>query len=101
QVRAFVVHKALSTLAGWRETEPHPDSLRTKELPNRTLIVRFDPALADAALIEKTARNQQAVADVVVGEPVAPVAPTPEKPQTGEDDRTVRVRTALLDDLLD
>ncbi len=104
QVRAFVVHKALAALEGYRETEPPPDSLRTKELPDRTLLVRFDPDVADAGEIERLARGQQGVADVVIAheEPPAPeeqaAAPAP---QAGEDDRTVRVRTALLDELLD
>jgi two-component system, chemotaxis family, sensor kinase CheA len=105
QVRAFVVHKALSALPGWKETEPPPESLRTRELPGRLLTVRFDAAEADAEVIGRVARDQQAVADVTIQreEPAAleePAPPSqPERPS--EDDRTVRVRTALLDEFID
>ncbi|OGQ12531.1 MAG: hypothetical protein A2138_07645 [Deltaproteobacteria bacterium RBG_16_71_12] len=105
QVRAFVVHKALAALAGWRETHPPPDSLRTKELPGRTLTVRFDPELADTGAIERTARAAQGVADVSFGdaEPAPPPVdePAPAPVERGEGDRTVRVRTALLDEFID
>ena len=104
QVRAFVVHKALVTLAGWRETEPPPDALRTRELPGRTLIVRFDPELADVAAIERTARAAQGVAEVTFGAdqpPAAALEDAPATPERAEADRTVRVRTALLDEFID
>jgi two-component system chemotaxis sensor kinase CheA len=105
QVRAFVVHKALSGLTGWKETEPAPDTLRTKELPNRTLILRFEPD-ADRTAIEKLARNQQGVADVQFGAPLVVERPREdsahhEEKKGVEEDRTVRVRTALLDELID
>lgn len=116
QVRAFVVHKALSVLSGWIATDPPPDSLRTRELPGRTLTLRFDPELADVESIGAIARGQQGVAEVSVardegaphvddavaaggtaasGDRVAGTA------GGGEDDRTVRVRTALLDEFID
>lgn len=106
QVRAFVVHKALSAMAGWRETEPPPDALRSRELPGRTLLVRFDPEAADVGAIERTARAAQGVADVTFdtaqpsppsAEEAAPAAPT----ERAEAERTVRVRTALLDEFID
>ncbi|HEY4220402.1 MAG TPA: Hpt domain-containing protein, partial [Myxococcota bacterium] len=101
QVRAFVVHKALVGLPGYRETEPPAESLRQKELPGRTLIVRFDVD-ADIDGAERIARQQQGVAEVTREEAVTVDEPVvAEKPQNVEDDRTVRVRTALLDDLLD
>jgi two-component system chemotaxis sensor kinase CheA len=37
QVRAFVVHKALSAMAGWRETEPPPDATRSTISSSRSL----------------------------------------------------------------
>lgn len=107
QVRAFVVHKALSALQGWKETEPPPESLRTKELPGRTLILRFDPAEADVENIDKVARGQQGVGDVSISRDQAVAAPAEEPASApvpergGEDDRTVRVRTALLDEFID
>ncbi|MBI1945922.1 MAG: chemotaxis protein CheA [Deltaproteobacteria bacterium] len=105
QVRAFVVHKALAALAGWRETHPPPDALRTKELPGRTLTVRFDPELADTGAIERTARAAQGVAEVTFGDAEPPPAPVeeaaPAPAERPEADRTVRVRTALLDEFID
>lgn len=105
QVRAFVVHKALSAMAGWRDTEPPPDALRTRELPERTLILRFDPDAADVGAIERTARAAQGVADVVITREEAAPAPAeehaPAPAERTEPDRTVRVRTALLDEFID
>ena len=105
QVRAFVVHKALSAMAGWRETVPAPDALRTRELPGRTLTLRFDPDAADVGAIERAARAAQGVADVAFATdepaptPAEEAAPAPA--ERTEPDRTVRVRTALLDEFID
>lgn len=105
QVRAFMVHKALAALAGWRETFPAPDALRTRELPERTLTLRFDPELADRAAIERLASTAQGVASVAFGDVESPApapdeAPTPQA-ERAETERTVRVRTALLDEFID
>ncbi len=103
QVRAFVVHKALSQLEGYQQTEPPAESLRQKELPDRTLVVRF-AAGADIARILAVARSQQGVheANVVVARAAPATAVEPERKVGGDDvDRTVRVRTALLDEFID
>ncbi|MCC7073272.1 MAG: chemotaxis protein CheA [Deltaproteobacteria bacterium] len=105
QVRAFMVHKALGALAGWRETFPAPEALRTRELPDRTLTLRFDPELADRDAVERMARAAQGVAEVTFGDVEAP-PPAPEDApaapaERAEADRTVRVRTALLDEFID
>ena len=111
QVRAFVVHKALAMLAGWQKTEPPPETLKTRELVDRKLTLTFARTVAQPAEIERIARGAQGVADVTLVEGVPATAPpldaTPsgersvERVQGGEDDRTVRVRTALLDEFID
>lgn len=106
QVRAFVVHKALSALAGWLDTTPSPDALRHGDNPEflarRTLEFRFAAAVADIDVAVEKAKAAQGVVDVVVvrAEPrVVEVAAADHKPVDIE--RTIRVRTALLDDLID
>ena len=105
-VRAFVVHRILAAMPGWLETLPPPEALRQKELPEftaqRILTVRF-AAGTDAAVVIAAAKGAQGVADVVVEAEAEPVVADKEehKKQTVDDDRTVRVRTALLDDLID
>lgn len=108
QVRAFVVHRALAALPGWRDTDPVPESLRTRELPERTLTVRFDPALADIERVERVAREQQGVGEVTISreddtpDALAEQASTVhDRGGADEDQRTVRVRTALLDEFID
>lgn len=107
QVRAFVVVKTLSALAGFVDATPTGDALRQKELPEflkaRLLEVRFlaTENVEDAAT---RARGCQGVKDVVVVERVEPAPPKDEPAKAavaGEVDRTIRVRTALLDDLID
>ncbi len=106
QVRAFVVHKALSALAGWLDTTPSPDTLRHGDNPEflarRTLDFRFAAPVADIDVAVDKARAAQGVADVVVVRAearVVEVAAADHKP--AEIERTIRVRTALLDDLID
>ena len=108
QVRAFVVHKALSAMAGWKETEPSPEALRQKELPDRKLYVRFDPGAADLPAIERVASAAQGVATVEIHRDLAPPPreePTSPAPtasgERAEDERTVRVRTVILDEFID
>jgi two-component system chemotaxis sensor kinase CheA len=109
QVRAFLVHRTLSAMAGWKSTEPAPDTIKTSPLPGRALFLRFDRSVSDEAAILAAARAAQSVDDVsVVREaPVAAVpAPRveegtdPARPAEAED-RTVRVRTAILDEFID
>jgi two-component system chemotaxis sensor kinase CheA len=110
QVRAFVVHRALAAHRGWLETTPSPESLRQKELPDfaarRELLLRFQ-ANADVGAIVAAARAAQGVANVAVVDlqPASPAVErergTEERPRVVDDDRTIRVRTALLDDLID
>jgi two-component system chemotaxis sensor kinase CheA len=107
QVRAFVVQKALAALPGFIDATPSSEALRHGELPEflkqRTLELRF---AAGAALLDVAARARecQGVSDVVIvhnehrerdpdaGRAVAVAT---------DADRTIRVRTALLDDLID
>jgi two-component system chemotaxis sensor kinase CheA len=107
QVRAFVVVKTLSALAGFVDATPSGDALRQRELPEfqkgRVLEVRF-AASANIDEVVARARGCQGVVDVRVErsehrekEPEAAKAVA----ATAEIDRTIRVRTALLDDLID
>jgi two-component system chemotaxis sensor kinase CheA len=105
QVRAFVVHKALSTMAGWLETSPSPDVLRHGDNPEflarRVLEVRFAAGLVDVDAAVEKASTAQGVAEVqVVRAELKPVDVVAE-PKHVEVERTIRVRTALLDDLID
>jgi two-component system, chemotaxis family, sensor kinase CheA len=107
QVRAFVVVKTLSGLAGYVDATPSGDALRQKELPEfqkvRLLEVRFAAgANVDDAVAR--ARACQGVAEVRVERPEHRER-EPEAAKVvavaGDVDRTIRVRTALLDDLID
>jgi two-component system, chemotaxis family, sensor kinase CheA len=108
QVRAFVVYKGLSALAGFKDSDPPPDVLRSKDLPQRTLTLRFETT-ASTADIERIARGAQGVAEVTITEasarPARPdesAAAEPERRERpAEEERTVRVRTALLDEFID
>lgn len=107
QVRAFVVVKTLSALPGFVDATPSGEALRQKELPefgrSRLLEVRF---AAGANVDDAVARASgcQGVADVHVERPEHREK-EPEAAKAvaaaGEVDRTIRVRTGLLDDLID
>lgn len=114
QVRAFMAVRALSALPGFVESSPPADAIKAGGLPaDRVVVVRFDPATADAAKIEATAKAAQGVAEVEIGSD-APKPPPAEEGAAaaagaattaagdkGEEDRTVRVRTAILDEFID
>ncbi len=109
QVRAFVVHKALSAHDGYVDTTPSPDLLRQKELPafaqTRQLHFRFRSDV-DVAGVLAAARAAQGVAEAALVKTApsseAPRDRTPEeRARTADDERTLRVRTRLLDDLID
>ena len=104
-VRAFVVHRTLAALPGWLQTQPPPEVLRQKEVPEftaeRVLTVRF-AAGTDMAAALLAAQGAQGVAEAVVVAEAEPVAADKEEKKANiDEDRTVRVRTALLDDLID
>ncbi len=107
QVRAFVVVKALSAMVGFIDCTPTGEALRHKENPDflkdRLVIFRFAPGTDVSAALDK-AKSAQGVVDATV------VATAPKKraddapkaaANAAAEDRTVRVRTALLDDLID
>jgi two-component system chemotaxis sensor kinase CheA len=105
-VRAFVVLKALQGLPGFIDSHPNAEALRQQELPvfqkQRLLEVRFARGESLDTAVEK-ARACQGVKDVTVIK-----VESKEKDDAKDaaakdaaDHRTVRVRTALLDDLID
>ncbi len=108
QVRAFVVHKTLAVLPGFIDATPSSEALRHGELPEflkqRTLELRFAPGAPLDDVVAK-ARACQGVADVVVAQPESrarePEAVRAPVVVAGDADRSIRVRTALLDDLID
>jgi two-component system chemotaxis sensor kinase CheA len=109
QVRAFVVHRTLSTQPGFVDSVPTGEQLRQKEPAGfaeaRQVLFRFR-ADVDVAAVVAMARAAQGVAavDVVRDEPAAePVRERPleERVRPSDDERTIRVSTALLDDLID
>ncbi|HEY1099325.1 MAG TPA: chemotaxis protein CheW, partial [Myxococcota bacterium] len=92
-------------LPGWLETAPSPDVLRAGDnadfLSRRVLEVRF-AAGSDVDVAVEKAKAAQGVADVVVVRAEAKAAAAePAEHRSGEPERTIRVRTALLDDLID
>lgn len=106
-VRAFMLHRTLSGLEGFQHSEPGPDAIKSGAfLPGA--IRFFFAQSADRAAIEKTAGEAQGVASATfdVEAPVeesedhAPAA-REERKEGGEAERTVRVRTAMLDELID
>jgi two-component system chemotaxis sensor kinase CheA len=110
QVRAFVVFKALSSMAGFIDSEPSADGLRQKDNPEfqkaRLLEVRFAAGSAIDEAVDK-ARAAQGVASVSVVTIAAKHDAAADHHKAGGDsrdptaERTIRVRTALLDDLID
>ena len=110
QVRAFVVFKALSSMAGFIDSVPSADGLRQKDnlefQKARLLEVRFAAGSAIDEAVEK-ARASQGVANVSVVTIAAKHDTAADHHKAGGDsrdptaERTIRVRTALLDDLID
>lgn len=105
QVRAFMLHRALSALEGYKATVPDPDTLKREPPPDLTVRLSFS-ADTDEEAVKARALEEQGVAEVVVTRAgAAPekreVAPEPDAARSVDEDRTVRVRTALLDEFID
>ncbi len=108
QVRAFVVLKALQALPGFVDSVPSGEALRQSDIPSfqkaRVLEVRFARSESLDTAIEK-AKACQGVKDVSVAKVESKDKDDgKDKDGAGKDaaeTRTVRVRTALLDDLID
>lgn len=102
QVRAFMLHRTVSALAGYRSTEPAPESLRQALPPDQTIRFRFDSRTADEARLLTTAQAAQGVAEVTLIHTSSSPKPTSAVARAGEsEERTIRVRTTLLDDFID
>ena len=107
QVRAFVVLKALQGLPGFIDSAPSGEALRQGELPAfqkaRLLEVRFARGENLDVAVDK-AKACQGVKDVSVVKVEAKDKDDGKERDAAKDaaeTRTVRVRTALLDDLID
>ncbi|MEW5853177.1 MAG: chemotaxis protein CheA [Myxococcota bacterium] len=106
-VRAFLVHKRVSEKTEVVDVTPPIADVRRGVLPERTLRMRVKGALEPAAL-ESLVRSIPDVATCTVA-PLAPAAPTAPAPGAAARPaapdaaaaRTVRVRTELLDELID
>lgn len=105
QVRAFMLHRALSGLDGYKATVPDPDTLKREPPPDRTVHFAF-AADVDGDVVKARAEKEQGVSEVLVsraGPKADKKEPIPEADiaRAIEEDRTVRVRTALLDEFID
>lgn len=107
-VRAFMLHRTLSGIDGFEHSEPGPDLIKSGAfLPGP--IRFFFTASVDREAAEKAAREAQGVASATFDvEPPADDAEDPvaasgreERKENVEAERTVRVRTAMLDELID
>lgn len=102
QVRAFMVHRALSAMPGWRSTEPPAELLRQTPPPENTVRFTFEADKVDAEALIARAQAEQGVAEAVLGRAAHEPKPAPEPEGARlEEDRTVRVRTAILDEFID
>jgi two-component system chemotaxis sensor kinase CheA len=102
QVRAFMLHRALSDLEGYARTEPEADVIK-KGLPDDRTVRFVFAASADLEAVSARAQQEQGVVEVSVEEPAA-AAPEPApvaEASPRDDDRTIRVRTSILDEFID
>ncbi len=99
QVRAFMVHRAASALAGYRRTEPSVADIRRGAIPGWLLRFGYERSV-DLEAHKAALEREQGVASVQIAAAVAPKEAEPEQ-RRKEDDRTVRIRTVLLDDFID
>jgi len=100
-VRAFMVHRALSSTPGYLRTEPAPEAIRQGQIPNHALRFTFSDGVDKEQLLA-AARAEQGVKDAVVEAAQVPARAAQEPAERRvEGDRTVRIRTALLDEFID
>jgi two-component system chemotaxis sensor kinase CheA len=100
QARAFMVHRTLSGMAGYVSTHPGVDEIRRGEIPDGVVRFAFG-ADADVEAAAESARGSQGVASVEI-EAAAPAPAPKEEPRAPkEEERTLRVKAALLDDFID
>ncbi|WP_415835667.1 chemotaxis protein CheW, partial [Corallococcus soli] len=107
-VRAFLVHKRLSTLGTLVDLRPPLEELKAGRIPDGYIQVELESAVGEAGI--QTALRNVAEVEVVsvslaVPEPpiIAVAPPTSDSARASADagSRTVRVRTELLDYFLD
>ncbi|RKG99594.1 chemotaxis protein CheA [Corallococcus sp. CA053C] len=107
-VRAFLVHKRLSTLGTLVDLRPPLEELKAGRIPDGFIQVELDTTVGEAG-IQTALRNVAEVEVVSVSQAVPEPPIVAITPQTAENarasadasSRTVRVRTELLDYFLD
>lgn len=105
-VRAFLVHRRLQSYGAVVQSEPSVESLKTGAVPNPAFVVVLETQASDAVL-QQAVRGIADVERVKVAVPSDRVAPAPAYRAAElhvEDIRnrsTVRVRTEVLDGLID
>ena len=103
QVRAFMLHRQLAQRAEVVELSPSLDELKAGRFPDRTLVltVRVAPDKLDALLAQaRVGTDVEQVDDL--GPPQRRRIDQPSgEPEIGEAQRTVRVRTEILDEFID
>ncbi|MFB1480195.1 chemotaxis protein CheW [Corallococcus sp. RDP092CA] len=107
-VRAFLVHKRLSTLGTLVDLRPPLEELKAGRIPDGYIQVEVETSVGDAG-IQAALRNVAevevvSVAPAVPEPPALPIAAPASDPARATADagsRTVRVRTELLDYFLD
>jgi two-component system chemotaxis sensor kinase CheA len=100
-VRAFMVHRALSARDGYVRTDPAPDLIRQGQIPDHTLRFTFREGTVLGDIVV-AARAERGVKDAVIDAPTSDVKSAPDAVERRPDaDRTVRIRTALLDEFID
>jgi two-component system chemotaxis sensor kinase CheA len=107
-VRAFLVHKRLSSLGNIFNLRPALEDLRAGKLPDGRISLDLETSSAEAAIREAIAGISEielsSLEPVAPKEPAAAARPSPSaqgEPQGSGPLRTVRVRTEVLDYFLD
>jgi two-component system chemotaxis sensor kinase CheA len=106
-VRAFMVYRKLSTLDGFLRSEPGADALRAGKFDEQNLRLIFDAAGMNADQVKAVVQDVHGVAEAnfvdadEATEEQAQRVPEKRSPTQKKDERTVRIKTAILDDFID
>jgi len=101
QVRAFMLRRALLSMDGFVRSAPEGDALKTAPPPDSTVRFYFSESADMDAAIARAEQEQGVVATELEHPAPAPAVDKPTDEASGEEDRTIRVRAALLDEFID